>query len=139
MPTFKELSDKERIQSIKDSLVLLLESILIVPRNADKTEVKDPAIIDEARQSKLAQYIKVEKPVIAEDAPAAEREKLEAEYQKQQATFNKVLDYIRSVKKTPNCCCNQGCFEITITNSILPPEFEPLLAAARKTAEERTY
>jgi hypothetical protein len=120
MPTFKELSDKERIQSIKDSLVLLLESLASAP-------------------DKLTNYIKVEKPVIAESTPAEEQEKLEAAYQKQQATFEKVMSYIRSVKKTKGCVCNQGCFDITITNGVLPPEFEPLLVAARKTAEERVY
>jgi hypothetical protein len=134
MPTFKDLSDKERIQSIKDTLVLLLENLVSV-----QSQKIEPAELDRIRAERLAQYIKVEKPNITETTSTAEKEKLEANYQLQQQSFEKVMNYLRSVKKTKGCVCNQGCYEIDATNKVLPPEFEPLLVAARKIAENRIY
>ena len=119
MATFKDLSDKERISNIKDALALLLDTLCSHP-------------------DKLAEYIKVEKPVIAETLSAEEKVQLESKYAIQQATFDKVSTFIRGVKKQKGCVCAQGCFDIQM-NGILPPEFEPLLVAARKIAEERVY
>lgn len=119
MATYKDLSNKEQIQSIKDSLILLLESLASNPE-------------------RLVEYIKVEKST-GETISPDEKTKLEERIDLQKATFDKVMGFLRNCKKQKGCVCQQGCYDITITNSVLPTEFEPLLAAARKQAETRTY
>lgn len=121
MATFKDLSDKDRIMNIKDSLVLLLGSLASAPDT-------------------LTKYIKAEKPTFTETTSDEEKAKLEANYQTQLASFNKVMEFLRSCKKAEECVCIQGCWDVDhILNSVLPPEFEPLLIEARKIAESRSY
>ena len=52
--------------------------------------------------------------------------------------FNKIESIISKLQKKEGCLCG-ACVNVNITNSMVPPELEILIDAARKEAEERSY
>lgn len=145
MAKFVELSEQDRIQYVKDNVILILEQL-----------AKDPG--------KLSTYIKLEKPKLTaaalenikddmsddqkrliEERNASlkkrvdeENAKLEAAYAAKEAVFKKIEDVISKLQKKEGCLCG-SCINVDITNTVLPPEFDLLIDAARKEAEERYY
>lgn len=142
---FNELDDQSKIQSIKDSFILLLETIS-----------KEPA--------KLQSYIKLEKPkaivaaleriitsmtddeksaiekrnVMAEEKAKLLNEAAEKDYNNNLAALEKTSAAISQLKKKINCFCGT-CIDLNIGNKGIPDELEILIDIARKEAEERVY
>jgi hypothetical protein len=145
MAKFSDLNEQDKIQYIKDGFVLILEQL-----------AKDP--------SKLKNYITVEKPktnvaafevindtmseeqkvvatynnTILKDKVDTENAKLELEYVLKEGIFKKIEEIISGLKKKEGCQCG-ACINTNITNGTIPSELEPLIDAARKEAEERSY
>lgn len=120
---FSELSPSDQVNHIKDDFVLILERL-----------AQDP--------KKLKDYIPmVEKPVtstILSDEEKALFNKTMEEYNKQTELFAKVEELVKGLKKKADCRCG-SCLEVNINNSVIQPELEPLIDAARKVAESKSY
>ena len=145
MAKFNDLTEQDRIQYVKDGLILILEQL-----------AKDP--------SKLKNYIKIESPKVSvpafekitdttSDAEKAlieernkalqikvdiENEKLKAEFALKEEGFKKVQDIVSNLKKKELCFCG-SCINIDIISSVVPKELDILIDVARKEAEERHY
>jgi hypothetical protein len=113
---FSELSPSDQVQYIKDGFVLILERL-----------AKEPA--------KLTEYIPMmSKPV--DTTP--DFDKATEEYNKQTEIFAKVDALIKGLQKKAGCLCG-SCLEVNINNSVIQPELEPLIDAAKKEAEAKSY
>lgn len=126
---FAELSDTDKIQSIKDGFVLILESV------ANNPDV-------------LKEYIKVEDPILEaykDDMSPADYKNLEEKnkvlqdkFTQQKAEFDKVQSMIADLKMKTGCICGK-CVDINITNNSIPPELQVLVEAARKEVQNRVF
>lgn len=145
MARFNDLQEQDRIQYVKDGFMLILEQL-----------AKDP--------SKLKGYVKVEQPKLtvaafepikesmsdeekasikARNAALEEKvklanDKITADFKMKEEVFNKIESIISKLQKKEGCLCG-ACVNVNITNSMVPPELEILIDAARKEAEERSY
>ena len=107
---FSELSDQNKIQYVKDGFVLILEQL-----------AKEP--------DKLKNYIVVpEKPETGK----------EEEYKTKAEHFGKVANILSKLEKKEGCLCG-SCINLNIVNSVIPPELEVLIDAARQEAEAKNY
>lgn len=146
MAKFLDLSEKDRIQYVKDGFVLILERLAKEPAKLKDyiKPVDPPKPILAALETITDGISDDEKKAIEERNKLAEanahtiNEKAMAEFSTKMESFKKVEAIISKLQKKEGCLCG-SCINISITNSVIQPELEPLIDAAKKEAEERNY
>jgi hypothetical protein len=142
---FSELHEQDRIQYVKDGFILILEQLAKDPTKL-KTYIRleqpklTVAAFESLKDSMSEEEIALVKArnVALEEKVKAANEKLTLEFKAKEEIFKKIEDIISKLQKKEGCLCG-SCVNINITNSMVPPELEILIDAARKEAEERSY
>ena len=142
MAKFNSLSEIDKIQSIKEEFVLLLEIIVKTP-----SKLKD-ILKSELPKQRVAALKQIKSAMSEEEKNIVklhneeliarvnfENEKLNLEFA---AKEDAIIKIISTFAKKAGCKCGL-CFDAGIINSALPIELEPLLSVAKKEAEERIY
>jgi hypothetical protein len=142
---FTELNDSEKVQSIKDNFILILELLARDPERL-KTyfKVEKPKTIVAALEKIIVSMNDDEKSAAkksnaeVEEKTKIKNEELEKEYNNKLATFEKAAATISKLKKKDGCLCG-SCLDLNTANKGVPDELEVLIDIARKEAEERVY
>lgn len=142
---FTELNDSEKVQSIKDNFILILELLAREPERL-KTyfKVEKPKTIVAALEKIIVSMNDDEKSAAkksnaeVEEKTKIKNEELEKEYNNKLATFEKAAATISKLKKKDGCLCG-SCLDLNTANKGVPDELEVLIDIARKEAEERVY
>jgi len=147
---FSELSDKEKIQSVKDSLIRLLEKLSFLPADERSKliqqylQITPPSYLVAALE-KAGDGISEEEKIQMERRNQEVANKVQEKNKSMEEVYNQKLDaakklenLISGLKKLEGCVCG-ACFNVDIINGILPIELECLLPVARQTAEETAY
>jgi hypothetical protein len=113
MARFSELQEQDKIQYVKDEFILILEDI-----------AKD--------KGKIEKFLPL--PELKKDANAEQQSKYEAV----KAQREKVLEIVGGLKSRVGCLCG-SCLDLNIANSVLPQELEPIVDAAKREAESKSY
>ena len=150
MAKFLDLTEQDRIQYVKDGFVLILERLAKDPSKlkeyiplSDKPKAvcaaleipSDTIIQGMSEEDKKALE---ERSKLAEANAKAINDKAEEEFKKKEETYKKAESIITSLQKKEGCLCG-ACININITNSVIQPELEPLIDAAKKEAEGKLY
>jgi hypothetical protein len=146
---FAELPEKEKIQSVKDALLRLIDKLYNNPNDHTQiineyfklvkptplTPVPEPITDSMSSEQKLAieERTKDLLQKVKED-----NEKLELEFNLKVESAKKFEALVNGLSKREDCICG-CCFNVNIIDGILPSELEPLLPLARQMAEENTY
>jgi hypothetical protein len=142
---FSELNDSEKVQSIKDNFILVLELLAREPERL-KTYFKiEKPKLNVAALEKITIDMNDEEKSAAEKRNAEVEEKtkikneeLEKEYIDKLIIFEKAAATISKLKKKEGCLCG-SCLDLNTANKGVPDELEILIDVARKEAEERVY
>lgn len=142
---FNELSEQERVQSIKNNFTLLIEKLASDPKKvADYIKVEKPklnvASLEKIKETMTEDQKKEaeERNKIVQAKVDDENAKLEAEFNSKQEMLKKAEKAISSFEKNPGCICGT-CININLDGSLIPPELEALIDIARKEAQEKVY
>ena len=143
---YNELNEQDKIQYIKDGFVLILEQLakdpsklnnyIKVPDKAKPIKAVVERVVDTMTDEEKT--IVLERNKLANEKADAENAKLEATHKAVQEHYSKVESVVSKLEKKPGCMCG-SCINLNITSSVIPPELEVLIDAARKEAEERVY
>jgi hypothetical protein len=142
---FNDLSDQEKIQSIKDNFVLILEQLATDPKKLEAIfKIEKPKTIspsfekltltmsDEVRATTEKKNKELEETVREANIKA------EKEYNDKLAVLEAAKITISKLRKKEGCLCG-SCLDMDIANKGVPSELEVLIDVARKEAEERVY
>lgn len=142
---FNELSEQDKIQSVKDSFVLILSQLASDPNELKKyIKVEEPKLQVAALERIDDNMTEDQKKSISERNTTIqakvneENERLQQDFDSKKATVKKVEEFVSKLEKMEGCLCG-SCLNINITNSMVPQELEIFLEAARKEAENRVY
>lgn len=132
---FGDLNELEKIQYIKDGFVLLLEQLAL-----DKYKLKEYLKLEKPKTIVAAvdKNVSEEKNKQLQQKAEAENKKNEEEFKKKEDLHDKILETISKLEKNKYCTCGT-CFNLDITNGIIPSELEVLVDIARTEAAERNY
>lgn len=117
MASFKDLSEQDRIQYVKDEFITILEDMA-----KDKGKIDKYLPLEDAKSYKSAKG-------------TAEYTK---EYEERKSQRNKVMEIVGSLSKRKDCVCG-SCLDLNINGSALPPEMEFIIDVAKKEAESKSY
>lgn len=140
---FSELSEKDKIQAVKDQFIAIVEII-------------------SADHNKLNQYFKLEEPKwdfpvieidngdttiiarneLAKVAANISNEKLLADFNSKKTVYDAILKRISSFKKKEDCKCPPSigpCLDVNLTSGAVFSELEPLIDAARIEIQTKTF
>lgn len=145
MAKFHDLSEQDRIQYVKDAFVDIIEKLAAEPSKLNEyIKLDKPKHLVPASEACKDSMNEEEKASVAKrnlalkEKVELENLKLDNDYRAKEHAHSTITKFISGLKKKEHCFCG-SCFDVSLTSSAIPPEFEVIIDAARKDAEERNY
>lgn len=145
MVKFADLSNAERVQHIKDMVMLLLEDVSMNPDNLagymgivkQAPIVPQLVVINENDdENTIKSKTELNESLIVNAKTG--NEQIEREYLSKQELHNKTLQAVKSLAKKTGCICN-GCLDFSLLNKTIPSEFQIFIDIARAECEKKIY
>lgn len=142
---FQELTDQAKILAIKEEFNGLIESLA-----GDKNKLKDyvslevPKLIvptmekitDDLSDAEKDERVKRNNVLV--EKVKADNAKLETDYKQRQESYQAIEKILSSLKTPETCMCGM-CVAVDLANQPIPPELQPIVDAARKNCEAKSY